>query len=65
MAMTLRPTDEQDARLAAAAARAGISKHEFALRAIDRAASEHIRKRAEYIEQIAREDAALIARLGS
>jgi predicted transcriptional regulator len=63
MAMTLRLSEEQTAKLRATAEREGISMHTAALKAIDDYVSRRTHRRDEIIEQIFAEDAALFDRL--
>lgn len=52
MAMTLRLSDEQTAKLRAAAEREGLSMHAAALKAIDDFVDRRTQRRDEIIEQI-------------
>jgi predicted transcriptional regulator len=63
MAMTLRLSEEQTAKLRATAEREGISMQTAALKAIDEYVSRRIQRRDQIIEQIFTEDAALFDRL--
>jgi predicted transcriptional regulator len=63
MAMTLRLSEEQTAKLRATAEREGISMQAAALKAIDDYISRRTQRRQEIIEQIFTEDASLFDRL--
>jgi predicted transcriptional regulator len=63
MAMTLRLSEEQTAKLRATAEREGISMQTAALKAIDEYVSRRTQRRDQIIEQIFTEDAALFDRL--
>ena len=63
MAMTLRLSEEQTAKLRATAEREGISMQTAALKAIDEYVSRRTQRREQIIEQIFTEDAALFDRL--
>ena len=63
MAMTLRLTEEQTAKLRATAEREGVSMQAVALRAIDEYVDRRMQRRDEIIEQIFTEDAELFRRL--
>ncbi len=63
MAMTLRLTEEQTAKLRATAEREGVSMQAVALKAIDEYVDRRMQRRAEIIEQIFTEDAELFRRL--
>jgi hypothetical protein len=63
MAMTLRLSEEQTAKLRATAEREGISMQTAALKAIDEFVSRRTQRRDQIIEQIFSEDAALFERL--
>jgi predicted transcriptional regulator len=63
MAMTLRLTDEQTAKLRATAEREGVSMQAVALKAIDEYVDRRMQRRDEIIEQIFTEDAQLFRRL--
>lgn len=63
MAMTLRLSDEQTAKLRAAAEREGLSMQAVALKAIDDYVDRRTQRRQEIIEQIFTEDAGLFRRL--
>ncbi len=63
MAMTLRLTEEQTAKLRATAEREGVSMQAVALRAIDEYVDRRAARREEIIEQIFTEDAELFRRL--
>ena len=63
MAMTLRLSEEQTAKLRATAEGEGISMQTAALKAIDEYVSRRTQRRDQIIEQIFTEDAALFDRL--
>ncbi len=63
MAMTLRLTEEQTAKLRATAEREGVSMQAVALKAIDEYVDRRMQRRDEIIEQIFTEDAELFRRL--
>lgn len=63
VAMTLRLTEEQTAKLRATAEREGVSMQAVALKAIDEYVDRRATRRAEIIEQIFSEDAELFRRL--
>ena len=63
MAMTLRLSEEQAAKLRAAAERDGVSMQAAALRAIDEYVDRRAQRREKIIEQIFTEDAELFRRL--
>lgn len=63
MAMTLRLSDEQTAKLRATAEREGLSMQAVALKAIDDYVDRRTQRRQEIIEQIFTEDAGLFRRL--
>jgi predicted transcriptional regulator len=63
MAMTLRLSEEQTAKLRATAEGEGISMQTAALKAIDEFVSRRTQRRDQIIEQIFTEDAALFDRL--
>lgn len=63
VAMTLRLTEEQTAKLRATAEREGVSMQAVALKAIDEYVDRRATRRAEIIEQIFAEDAELFRRL--
>ena len=63
VAMTLRLTDEQTAKLRATAEREGVSMQAVALRAIDEYVDRRAARRKQIIEQIFTEDAELFRRL--
>jgi predicted transcriptional regulator len=63
MAMTLRLSDEQTAKLRATAEREGVSMQAVALKAIDDYVDRRTQRRQEIIEQIFTEDAGLFRRL--
>ena len=63
MAMTLRLTEEQTAKLRATAEREGVSMQAVALKAIDEYVDRRMQRRDEIIEQIFAEDAELFRRL--
>ena len=63
MAMTLRLTEEQAAKLRATAEREGVSMQAVALKAIDEYVDRRMLRRDEIIEQIFTEDAGLFGRL--
>lgn len=63
MAMTLRLSEEQTAKLRATAEREGVSMQTAALRAIDEYVDRRTQRRDAVIEQIFTEDARLFERL--
>jgi predicted transcriptional regulator len=63
MAMTLRLTEEQMAKLCATAESEGVSMQAVALKAIDEYVDRRMQRREEIIEQIFTEDAELFRRL--
>ena len=63
MAMTLRLTEEQTAKLRATAEREGVSMQAVALKAIDEYVDRRMQRREEIIEQIFTEDAELFRSL--
>ena len=65
MAMTLRLDDADDAAVAAAAARDGLSKHEVIVRAVRAYTSEREARLDAAIKHVVARDAALLDRLGS
>lgn len=65
MAMTLRPTEDQQARIAKAAEIEGKSMHQFILDAALDAAARRERRRDELLAQIIAEDAGALERLAN
>lgn len=63
MAMTLRLTEKQAARLREAAAREGLSMQAVALKAVDQYLDNREARRAALLAQIVDEDAGLLKRL--
>lgn len=63
MAMTLRLTEDQTARLRDAAAREGLSMQAVALKAVDQYLENRETRRAALLAQILEEDAGLLRRL--
>lgn len=63
MAMTLRPTDEQVAKLREAAEREHTSVHAIILKAIDQYVDQRIQRRQQILADILIEDAGLLTRL--
>lgn len=63
--MTLRLSEEQNTQLAQAAAREGVSKHEFIVRAALGAAKDRARVRNDLLHRIVTEDRNLLNRLGT
>lgn len=63
MAMTLRLTADQTARLRDAAAREGLSMQAIALKAVDQYLDNREARRAALLAQIVQEDAGLLRRL--
>lgn len=63
MAMPLRLTDEQAAKLREAAARENLSVHAVVLKAIDQYVDQRIQRRQQILAGILAEDAGLITRL--
>lgn len=63
MAMTLRLTDEQAAKLREAAARENLSVHAVVLKAIDQYVDQRIQRRQQILADIVTEDAGLLTRL--
>jgi predicted transcriptional regulator len=64
MAMTLRLTDEQTARLRALAADEGVSMHAMVLKALDRYAENKSQLRERLLAEIVSENADVLRRLG-
>lgn len=63
MAMTLRLTDEQAAKLREAAARENLSVHAVVLKAIDQYVDQRVQRRQQILADILAEDAGLLTRL--
>lgn len=63
MAMTLRMTDEQAARLRETAEREGLSMHAVAIKAIDRYVDQRTTRRDALLADIVAEDAGVLQRL--
>ncbi len=63
MAMTLRLSEEQTAKLRATAEREGISMHAAALKAIDDYVERRTQRRDESLARIVKEHAGLLRRL--
>ena len=63
MAMTLRLTEDQTARLREAAAREGLSMHAAAVKAVEEYVDRRAARRAALLAQILDEDAGVLKRL--